>query len=100
MKLLGNRLHVAPVMVDRVGSVIVLPESLQADHLDSYRLFRVLAVGPGRKTKNGAVVPIECEPGDRVICHSHTTGPQPLKDGTLIITGDQVLAVMKPFTLS
>lgn len=93
MRLLRNHLHVAPIVVDKIGSIL-LPESLKAAHFDTYRLYRVLQVGPGRITRKGVRIPIECQPGDRVICHSHTTGPIKMEDGTMLITDDQILAVL------
>jgi co-chaperonin GroES (HSP10) len=57
------------------------------------KLYTVLAVGPGRRTKRGLVVPLPIQPGDRVLCHSYTEGPVDLADDTKIITGEQVLAI-------
>lgn len=93
MKLLRNHIHVAPIVVQRIAS-IELPAFMTEYTFDTYRLYRVLQVGPGRTTRKGVKIPIECEPGDRVICHSHTTGPMQMEDGTMLITDDQVLAVL------
>ena len=56
--------------------------------------YRVLAVGPGKRNHKGVVIPIECGPGDRILCHSYTTGVTELKDGRLVLTDDMILAVI------
>lgn len=71
MKILGNRVHLKPVLKIEEGGII-LPERCQ--HAYDEKLYEVVAVGPGRKLKDGTVVPIPLIPGEWVICkpfHSH-----------------------------
>lgn len=96
MKVLANKL-----LVERIkrpvypGSVIVLPPILLDDNnTGGPKEFLVLQTGPGRRTRKGVVLPIECEPGDRVICHSYTTGAVEVGNGKMIITDDQIIAVL------
>ena len=74
---------------------IILPQSTHDDNnVGGPKEVLVISVGPGKLNRKGVRIPIECEPGDRCIIHSYTTGPQPLPDGTLLITDDQILAVI------
>lgn len=94
MKPTGNHLLVEEEEPQHIGGIF-LTKKLKMDlMLGRPRVFRVLSVGPGRTTRKGVLLPIECEPGDRIITHSHTEGPMDLKDGKHIITADQILAVM------
>lgn len=93
MKILGNRIHAAPVILEHIGG-IVIPESLKQAHIGNYKLWRVLQTGPGRLTRKGVCVPIECSPGDRLVTVTGHTGPHELPDGTAIISWDEVLAVI------
>jgi len=94
MKLLGNRLLVEPIVADSIGS-IVLPESLKDDNnVGGPKVFRVIQIGTGRLTRKGVRIPIEAAPGDRVICHSYTSGPEPLGDKRKVITEEQIIAIL------
>jgi co-chaperonin GroES (HSP10) len=92
---LGNHLLVRRPEVIKTTGLIHLPPVAQDDNnTGGPKEVIVLAVGPGRRNRKGVVAPIEAKPGDRCIIHSYTTGPQPLPDGSLIITDDQILAVI------
>ena len=95
MKLLGNKLLVSPISTFKAPGPIVVPDSVK-DHyaFAGPKLFRVLEVGTGRVNRKGIRIPIEVSPGDRVLCQSYTTGPKEFGDGRLIITDDQILAVL------
>ncbi len=97
MKLLGNRLLVKPVASqDRTAAGIFLPQGSQdAFNLGSVKCFEVLQVSfPLRDFDEKAGPAMEAQPGDRVLCQSYTHGPQPLPDGTAIISEDLVLAII------
>ena len=97
MKLLSNH-----ILVERVKRATALTNGgilLPATAMDDYNTggpkeFGVLAVGPGRRNRKGILFPIECSPGDRVICHSYTTGAAEIGDGRLVITDDMIIAVI------
>ena len=98
IKPLGNHLLVRRLPQVQIG-VIVLPSAFDDDHnTGGPKIFRVLAVGPGRRNRKGVVIPIECAPGDRIICHSYTAGVADVKlpDGQFILTEDQILMVLPP----
>lgn len=89
MKLLGNRVHLQllPPTLQSAGG-IHYAQSFQDDKMQ----FRVLAVGSGRKLKNGTVLPIEVQPGDYVLAplyHEHTILP----DGSRIVDAKELIAV-------
>lgn len=95
---LGNRLLVRRVAPPTTRGGIYLPESARDDaNTGGPKEFLVLAVGPGRMNAKGVRIPIECRPGDRVVCHSYTSGPVPVNDTDHIITEDQILAVIPAY---
>jgi co-chaperonin GroES (HSP10) len=96
MKLLGNR-----ILAERIkrpmnpGGLIHMPEVLHDDdNTGGPKEWRVLEVGPGRKLKDGTPVPIECAPGDRVICHSYTRGATEAAPGKFILDAEMIIAVL------
>lgn len=94
MRMTGTHVLVEPELSKQTG-MIHLTKSLQFSmNLGKPRVWRVLAVGPGRVTRKGTLIPVECEPGDRVITHSYTEGPVDLEDGKCVITSDQIIAVL------
>lgn len=96
IRLLGNRLIVRRIPWQQVGS-ITLPKNLQDDwNTGGPKLYWVMHTGPGRLTKKGVRVPIECEYGDRVVLYSHTEGAEyvGLPDGDVIVTDTQILLVL------
>lgn len=65
---------------------ILIPEAFKDSMMrGDTKVFRILAVG--------SKCP-DVEPGDIAICYSHTDGPQPLGNGHMVITHDQIIAVV------
>lgn len=96
MKVMGNRVLVRPIRVEFSGR-FVLPEKTRMDYfLNQPRFYEVVAVGPGRKTRRGVVVPIELAPGERVICVSDTEGEEDAPNGLKLVGADTVLAAFPP----
>lgn len=96
VRMLGNHLLVRRLPQVQIG-VIVLPSAFDDDNnTGGPKLYRVLATGPGRRNRKGVLIPIECAPGDRIICHSYTAGVADVKltDGQFILTADQILLVL------
>lgn len=90
MKLLGNRVLVQPLpqATQSSGGIQYSPS-----YRDDQTRYRVLAVGPGRRLKNGTVIPPEVSHGDLVIAplyHDHAI----LKDGCRVIDAGQIIAVV------
>ena len=95
LKPLADHLLVEPIVEETSRGGIFIPESIRSEFNSGPKLYRVLAVGPGRLLRDGVTrVPIECSPGDRVLCHSYDNGPMPLENGQKIIPENQVLLVI------
>jgi len=71
---------------------IILPDTAQEKTQEGL----IIAVGPGRKTDKGEVIPIDLKVGDKVI-YSKYSGSEIKLDGNeyLIISEKDVLAVVK-----
>ena len=69
VRLLGNRvlLQQLPAETRSPGGIHLLPQPANGDRSQ----WRVVRVGPGRKTKCGLLVPPEVSPGDKVLCMMH-----------------------------
>jgi co-chaperonin GroES (HSP10) len=94
MKVLGDRILAREIPYEHVGK-IALPEKSRMDfQLSRPRVFRVLQVGTGRMSRKGVLLPIECDPGDRVIVHSEHEGPIEAPGGLHVIEGRTILAVL------
>lgn len=95
MKPLNNRLIVRQLPYKKPASGILIPEAFAESMMTGdTKVWTVIAVGPGRVNSKGIRVPIECEPGDRIITKSYTAGADPMDDGNSIITDDQIIAVI------
>lgn len=97
MRLLSNYIlaeRIKPTTALTDGGIYLPPIALDDLNTGGPKHFGVLAVGPGRRNRKGRVLPLECQPGDRVICESFTKGVIELKDGTCILSDDMVLAVI------
>lgn len=95
-QLLGNRILATRVKRERApGSKIIMPAIVQDDdNTGGPKEWEVLQVGPGRLARNGTPVPIECAPGDRIICHSWATGAVDAGEGRFILDADMIMAVI------
>lgn len=97
MKLLGNHILVERVKretASTTGGILLPPIAMDDYNTGGLKEYRVLGVGPGRINRGGTTVPVECAPGDRVICHSFTQGAEVLDDGRMVITDAMILAVI------
>ena len=94
MKLLSNHVHIKSIPAKQIGVIHLMKDLNEDMNYGGVKVFRVLAVGPGRRNRKGVLLPVECSPGDRVMCHSYFTGPTSMDDGTHIITDDQIIAVL------
>lgn len=75
VKLTGNNVLVEPLPQARQSPGGIL---YSQSYRDDQTQYRVLAVGPGTRTKKGALIPPEVSAGDRVIAplyHTHAVLP-------------------------
>lgn len=90
----SNHIHAQPIPTDKIGHIYLTQKLQFSMELGKPRLMRVLATGPGKLNKKSLRIPIEAHPGDKILVHSYTDGPMDLPDGTVILTDDQILAVL------
>jgi len=92
LKPLGDRLVVESVeQAQTTTGGVILPDTAKEKPQEGM----VLAVGPGRKTDKGDVIPIELKAGDRII-YSKYSGSEIKLEGKeyLIISEKDVLAIV------
>jgi chaperonin GroES len=90
MKLLGHTLHVAPLeQKQRSNGGIHLPQQYQDDR----KRFRVLAVGQGRKLKDGTRAQMEVRPGDCILANLYRGQRHTFDDGSMIIDAAEAILV-------
>jgi chaperonin GroES len=93
IKPLGDRVVIESVeQAPTSAGGVILPDTAKEKPQEGI----ILAVGPGRKTDKGELIPIELKVGDKVI-YSKYSGSEIKLDGTeyLIISEKDVLAVVK-----
>ncbi|MBC5823879.1 MAG: co-chaperone GroES [Candidatus Eremiobacteraeota bacterium] len=92
IKPLGDRVVVESIeQAQKTAGGVILPDTAKEKPQEGV----ILAVGPGRKTDKGDVVPIELKAGDKVI-YSKYSGSEIKLDGHeyLIISEKDVLAIV------
>lgn len=94
MRMTGDHILCEPIAFNQVGLIHLTGKLQFSIELGKPRVMRVVAQGPGKVNRKGVLIPLECEVGDRVIVHSYTEGPHDLPDGKVVITHDQVIAVL------
>lgn len=94
MKMLGNKVHLRPLpKAERSAGGILLPTAYNDDQMQ----YEVLAAGPGRKLKNGRLIPCPVCAGQRVLAplyFDHVI----LDDGTRVADADQLIAAWETST--
>lgn len=88
---LGNNVIVKPTAAEEVRkSGIILPESAQEKPQEG----EIIAIGPGKTTKSGNLLPMSVKIGDRVIFAKYT-GSEMKIDGEkyLIMPESDILAI-------
>lgn len=92
-KPLGNRILVKRLKAQTTKGGILLPDSAQ----EKPRQGEVVAIGPGKLEKNGAIKPMELRVGDQVLFSSFAGTEVKAADGEeiLIMSEEDVLAVIE-----
>ena len=78
---------------EKTKTGILLPETAEKERPEEGK---VIAVGPGRKTSAGKIIPMEIKPGSRVLFTKY--GPNEIKVGGkeyLIAKEEDILAVLE-----
>ena len=93
IKPLSNHILIEPIKGEEKTKLgILLPDTVEKEKPEQGK---VIAVGSGRKTSSGKVIPLEVKPGDKVIFTKY--GPNEIKiDGKeyLIAKEEDILAII------
>lgn len=94
IKPLSNHILIEPIEPkEKTESGILLPETAEKRRSEQGK---VIAVGPGKRTSSGKVIPMTIKPGDRVLFTKY--GPNEIEvDGKeyLIAAEDDILAIIE-----
>lgn len=94
IKPLSNHILIEPIKEEeKTKSGILLPETAEKEKPEQGK---VIAVGPGRKTSAGKIIPMDVKVGQKVLFKKY--GPDEIKVDDkeyLIATEDDILAVIE-----
>jgi chaperonin GroES len=91
IKPLGNRVLIKRSEAERSRGGIILPDTAQ----EKPRIGEVIAVGPGKRTDDGTLKPIEISVGNQVLFSSYAgTEISEEEDQYLIMSEDDILGVL------
>lgn len=75
VKLISNNLLIRRVPTTRVGLIHMPPSMLDDFNNGITHMYKLIAKGPGRVTRKGALIPFEADPGDNLIVFGGVTTP-------------------------
>lgn len=91
---LSNHILIEPIKPEeKTKSGILLPDTVEKERPEQGR---VIAVGPGKKTSSGKLIPMEIKPGQKVLFTKY--GPNEIKIDDkeyLIAREDDILAIVE-----
>lgn len=94
IKPLSDHILIEPIKgEEKTSGGIFLPETAEKEKSEQGK---IIAVGPGKKTDDGKIVPMSVKPGDRVLFQKY--GPSEIKiDGKeyLIAREEDILAIIE-----
>lgn len=93
IKPLGDRVLVEPLKAEEVSAGgIVLPDTAKEKPAEG----KIVAVGKGKKTEDGNVIPVDLKVGDKVIYSKYGGNEIKTGDGKeyLVIREDEVYAII------
>ena len=94
IKPLSDHILIEPIEEEeKTKTGIFLPETAEKERPEQGK---VIAVGPGRKTSSGKVIPVEVKPGQKVLFTKY--GPSEIKVGDkeyLIAKQEDILAIIE-----
>ena len=91
IKPLGDRIIVKPIERETMKGGIIIPDTAKEKPMEG----EVLAVGAGKLDDQGARIPMDVKPGDRVLYGKYSGTEVKLDDETyLIIHQDEVLGIL------
>ncbi len=94
IKPLSNHILIEPIKEEeKTKGGILLPETAEKEKPEQGK---VIAVGPGKRTESGKIIPMDIKPGQKVLFKKY--GPDEVKIGDkeyLIATEDDILAIIE-----
>lgn len=94
IKPLADHILIEPIKEEeRTKTGILLPETAEKEHPEQGK---VIAIGPGRKTSAGKIIPLEVKVGDKVLFTKY--GPNEIKVDDkeyLIAKEEDILAILE-----
>ena len=94
IKPISDHIVIEPLKAEeKTKGGILLPQSAEKDRQEQGK---VVAVGPGKTTSSGKVIPMEVRTGDKVLFNKY--GPQEVKVGDkeyLIARQEDILAIIE-----
>jgi len=94
IKPLADHILIEPIKEEeRTKTGILLPETAEREHPEQGK---VIAIGPGRKTSAGKIIPLEVKVGDKVLFTKY--GPNEIKVDDkeyLIAKEEDILAILE-----
>lgn len=94
IKPLSDHILIEPIgQKEKTETGIILPDTVEKERPEQGK---VIAVGPGKKTKSGNIVPLEVKEGDKVLFTKY--GPNEIKVGDkeyLIAKEEDILAIIE-----
>lgn len=94
IKPLSDHILIEPIsQEEKTKAGILLPETTEKEKPEQGK---VIAVGPGRKTSLGKIIPLEVKPGQKVLFTKY--GPSEIKVGDkeyLIAKEEDILAILE-----
>ena len=94
IKPLSDHILIEPIKEEeKTKTGILLPETAEKERPEQGK---VIAVGPGKKTKDGKYIPLDIKPGQRVLFTKY--GPNEIKINNkeyLIAKEDDILAILE-----
>ena len=94
IKPLSNHILIEPIkQEEKTSSGILLPDTADREKPEQGK---VIAVGPGKKTSSGKIIPMEVKAGDRVLFTKYSPNEIKVNDKEyLIVKEDDILAIIQ-----
>jgi len=94
IKPLSDHILIEPVKEEeKTKSGILLPDTAEKERPEQGR---VVAVGPGRKTSSGKVIPLEIKPGQKVLFTKYGPNEIKVEDREYLIAKEEdILAIIE-----
>ncbi len=94
LKPLGNRVILEPVSKEeKTKSGIIIPETVDKEKPEQGK---ILAVGPGKMSKDGKRIPMDIKAGDKVLFSKYSPTEVKIEDKEyLVVSDDDILAIIE-----